>query len=141
MTRSNAPFAASSSRIASRTAAAVACGSHSSSSVTRWIARSSADRHRVAKLLLGLRRAERQHDGLAAVRLDEPDRLLDAALLVRADREAEVAGLDRLAVVGEDDVPAGHRHALDADEHPHERILVFSGSKIGVAPTTSTVTG
>ena len=29
---------------------------------------------------------------------------------------------------------------LTQQEHPHERILVFSGSKIGLAPTTSTVT-
>jgi hypothetical protein len=49
-----------------------------------------ADRHRVAQLLLGLGRPEREDDRLAAVRLDEPHRLLDAALLVRADREAEV---------------------------------------------------
>ena len=54
------------------------------------------------------------------MRLDEPDRLLDAALLVRADREAEVPGVDRLLVVGQDDPPAGHRHALHADEDLHD---------------------
>ena len=89
-----------------------------------------ADRHRVAQLLLGLGRAEGEHDGLAAVLLDEPHRLLDTALLVRADREAEVLRLDRLRVVGQHDPAAGHRHALDADEDLHERILAFSGSKV-----------
>ena len=102
-----------------------------------------ADRHRVAQLLLGLGRAEREHDGLAAVRLDEAHGLLDAALLVRADREAEVPRLDRLLVGGEHDPAARHGHALDADQdlHRHDRILVFSGSKIGVEPATATVTG
>ncbi len=100
-----------------------------------------AERHRVAELLLGLGRPEREDDRLAAVRLDQPDGLLDAALLVRADREAEVLRLDRLRVLGEDDLPARHRHPLDADEDPHDRILEFSGSKIGAEPATSTVTG
>ena len=49
-----------------------------------------AERHRVAELLLGFGRPEREDDRLAAVLLDEPHRLLDAALLVRADGEAEV---------------------------------------------------
>ena len=53
-----------------------------------------ADRHAVAELLLGLRRPEREHDDLAAARLDDPSGLLDRALLVRADREAEVARLE-----------------------------------------------
>ena len=100
-----------------------------------------AERQRVAELLLGLRRAEREDDRLAARRLDQPDRLLDAALLVRADREAEVLRLDRLLVGGEDDPPARHRHALHAGQDPHDRTLVFSGSKIGAEPTTSSVTG
>ena len=65
-----------------------------------------ADRHRVAKLLLRLGRAEGQHDDLAALRLHEPHRLLDAALLVRGDREAEVARLDRLLVRRQHDPPA-----------------------------------
>ena len=42
-----------------------------------------ADRHHVAQLLLGLGRPERQHGARAAVLLDQPDRLLGAALLVR----------------------------------------------------------
>ena len=75
-----------------------------------------AERHAVAELLLGLGRAERQHGRGASVGLDQPHRLLDAALLVRADREPEVAGLDRLLVGGEDDASAGHRHALHAAE-------------------------
>ena len=101
-----------------------------------------AERHRVAQLLLGLGRAERHHRRRAAVGLDDPHRLLDAALLVRADREAEVAGLDRALVLGEDDLAAGQRHALDADEDVHhDRMRLFSGSKIGVDPATATVTG
>ena len=100
-----------------------------------------AERHRVAELLLGLRGPEREDDGLAAVRLDQPDSLLDAALLVRADREPEVLRLDRLGVGGEDDLPSREWNPLDADENPHDRIRVFSGSKIGAEPTTSTVTG
>src|SRR4029079_2091063 len=97
--------------------------------------------HRAASLLSRLSRHQRQPDGLPAVRLDEPHGLLDTALLVRADREPEVPGLDRPVVVREHDRAAGHRHPFHADEDPHERILVFSGSKIGRAPTTSTVTG
>ena len=54
------------------------------------------DRHQVAQLLLGLGRSERQRDRLAAVGLDQPDRLLGAALLVRRHGEAEMARLDRL---------------------------------------------
>ena len=76
------------------------------------------------------------------MRLDDLHRLLDAALLVRADREAEVACLDRALVAGEDDLSAGERHALDADEDVHHDLMrAFSGSKIGVEPTTATVTG
>ena len=84
---------------------------------------------------------------LAAVLLHQPHRLLHAALLVRADREAEVARLDRLLVVGEDHPPAGERHALDADEDPHAGTAPaaftrsLSGSKSGVEPATATVTG
>ncbi len=100
-----------------------------------------ADRHAVAQLLLCFGRAERQHDRLAAVRLDDADGLLDRALLVRADREAEVPRLDRLFVGGEHDASAGDRHALDADENPHERILAFSGSNGAREPTMSTVAG
>ena len=57
----------------------------------------------------------------AALRLDDPDGLLDRALLVRADREAEVAGVDVLAVGGQEDPAAGRGHALDADEDVHRR--------------------
>ena len=101
-----------------------------------------AHRHRVAQLLERLGRAERQHDGLAAVRLDEADRLLDAALLVRADREPEVLRLERLLVGGQHHLAAGQGNALHADQDLHQdRILRFSGSKTGRGPTTSTVTG
>ena len=77
----------------------------------------------------------------AGVLLDQPYRLLDPTFLVGADREAEVLGLNREAVLGEDDPAAGHRHTLDADQSLHERILAFSGSNGAVAPTTATVTG
>ena len=82
----------------------------------------------------------------AALRLDDPDGLLDRALLVRADREAEEPGVDRLPVGGQDDPAAGRGHALDADEDVHRRvdqlrIRLFSGSNSGVAPATATVTG
>ncbi len=73
--------------------------------------------------------------------LDDPHGFLDGALLVRRDGEAEVQRADLLRVVGEHDLPAGDRDALDADEDLHERILALSGSKIGVEPTMSTVTG
>ena len=100
-----------------------------------------ADRQRVAQLLLGLRGAEREHGRAAAVGLGDADGLLDPALLVRTDREAEVAGLDRALVRGEDDLAAGDRHPLDADEDVHDRIRALSGSKSGVEPATATVTG
>ena len=109
--------------------------------------RSAPIARRVADLLLGLGRAEREHGRLAAVLLDEPHRLLHAALLVRADGEAEVARLDRLLVGGEHHLPAGERDALDADEDVHvstgsaARTRSLSGSKIGVEPATATVTG
>ena len=106
--------------------------------------RSMPDRHRVAELLARLGRPERQHDRLAAVRLDEPDGLLDPALLVRADREAEVPSSRSPAVVGEDDPAAGQRDALDADEDlssSRPDALVFSGSNSGRAPTTATSPG
>ena len=101
-----------------------------------------AQRHRVPQLLFGFRRPQGEDDRLAPVRLDEPDRLLDAALLVRADGEAEVPGLDRLRVVGR--ARSARRSSAPASRTTstlHDRILVFSGSKIGREPTTSTVTG
>ena len=76
-----------------------------------------------------------------SVLLDEPHRLLDAALLVRADGEAEVLRRDRLRVLGEDDLAAGQGNPLHAYEDAHERTREFSGSKIGVGPATATVTG
>ena len=54
-----------------------------------------ADRDREAQLFLGFGRPDREHGDVAAVRLDEPDRLLDRALLVRARREGEVPRVDR----------------------------------------------
>src|SRR5450759_524178 len=100
-----------------------------------------AERHRVAQLLDRLRRTERDHHRVTAIGLDEPDSLLDAALLVRAHRETEVARVDRPRVVCEYDAAAGDRHSLDRRENPHERMRKFSGSNSGVAPATATVTG
>src|SRR5205823_3200307 len=93
------------------------------------------------QLLFRLRGAQRDHDHLPTVRLDDPHGLLDAALLVRRDREAEVARLDRLLVVRQHHLPAGDRYALDRDHDPHARILAFSGSKTGVESWVATVTG
>jgi hypothetical protein len=53
------------------------------------------------------------------VLLDQTDGLLAATLLVRADREAEVARGDRALVVGEHDLPAGQRDAFDGHEDVH----------------------
>src|SRR5438093_1671591 len=82
-----------------------------------------ADRHRVPELLLGLGRSERQHRRGAALLLHDPYCLLDAALLVRADRVAEEARVDRLAVGREHDPAAGLGHALDAHEDVHRRVV------------------
>src|SRR6478735_7229729 len=99
------------------------------------------DRHAVAELFLRLGRAERQRYDLAALCLGDPHSLLDRALLVRRDREAEVLRLDRLLIDGEHHLPAGDRDALHTAKDPHERILSLSGSNGGREPTTSTETG
>src|SRR5581483_2261903 len=95
------------------------------------------DRHHVAQLLLGLGRPKGQHRARAAVLLDEADRLLDAALLVGADREAEMPGRDRPLVLGEGDLAAGQRHALYADENVHVAI----GSGAGWMSRTRALSG
>ena len=80
-----------SAAITSAIARAVACGSQSSPSASDAMADEhglgDADRDGVAQLLVGLGRADREHRDVAAVLLDEADRLLDRALLVRAGRE------------------------------------------------------
>ena len=102
-----------------------------------------ADRHRLAELVGRLVRPERQDRAGPAIRLDQPDRLLDRALLVRADREPEIARVDRLLVGGQGDLSGRRRDPLDADEDVHDqaRTRLLSGSNSGVEPTTSTVTG
>ena len=102
---------------------------------------------RVADLLLGLWRTQREHHGLAAVLFDQAHGLLDPALLVGADGEAQVACLQCARVCAENHPAARQRHPLDADEDPHVSTgsaaltRSLSGSKIGVEPATSTVTG
>ena len=58
-----------------------------------------------------------------------------------ADTPEARARLARLRALGKHHLPAGHRHALHADQDPHERILAFSASKIGLDPTAATVAG
>ena len=105
----------------------------------------NAERHRVPELLDRLRRAKRQNDRIALIRLDQADSLFDAALLVRAHREAEVLRVDGAGVVCEQDPPPGDRHSLDAGRDPHlssyDLMRVFSGSNSGAAPATATETG
>ena len=123
-------------------AAAVSTADHSPPSVCEQDRAVDADRHRLAQLVGRLLRPEGQDGARPALRLDDPDRLLDRALLVRADGEAEVAGVDRLLVGGQRDLAGGRRDALDADQDVHQaRTRAFSGSNSGVEPTTSTVTG
>ena len=62
-----------------------------------------AHRDRLPDLLVGLRRTEAQHRGAAAVLGDDANGLLDRALVVRAHREAQVAGVDLERVVGQVD--------------------------------------
>ena len=137
MTRSGASVA-----ITSCSASAVASGSQSEPSVSSRIARSAPSaRHS--------RSCSSASGGPSVSTVTEPP----PASTIRtasstphsscgADREAQVAGLERPLVGREHHLAAGQRHALDADEDVHhERMRVFSGSKIGVEPATATVTG
>src|SRR5262249_10308294 len=99
-------------------------------------------RDRVLELFDGLGRPEREHGRRRVVGGGDSDRLLDGALLVRADREPEVRGVDRPLVRRERDPRAGLGTPLDEDQDAHQqRTRVFSGSKSDRDPTTSTVTG
>ena len=76
---------------------------------------------RVAQLLLGLGRPERQHGRpcrRAPRRAARP--ASTRALLVRAGGEPEVGGVDRLPVGGDVDPRARRGHPLDADQDVHE---------------------
>jgi hypothetical protein len=75
------------------------------------------------------------------VLLDQPDRLLGAAFLVRADGEAEMPRRDRALVVCEDDLATRQGDALDADEDVPARTRALSGSNTGVESFVATVTG
>jgi hypothetical protein len=61
--------------------------------------------------------------GLAIGCLRHLDAELDRALLVRAQRVADVARVDCHPVVGQQDLTGHLRHALDADENVHHRHL------------------
>ena len=64
------------------------------------------------------------------------------ALLVRAQSESELVGVDRHAVVGQHDGATEGRVSLDAYANVHQlRIRSLVGSNNGVAPTRSTTTG
>ena len=98
-------------------------------------------RHGVAQLLNRLGRSEREHDRLTTPGFDDPHRLLDAAFLVRADREAEMSGLERPGIGRKHHLSAREGHPFDTDEDLHERMRAFSGSNRGREPATATVTG
>ena len=101
-------------------------------------------RHRVAQLLLGLGRAQRQHGRLATVLLDELRGCLDRALLVRRRGERKVGGVDVLPVGGDVDPRARSRHPLHAHQNSHAGSVFMrlsSGSNRGWLPTLATVTG
>ena len=97
----------------------------------------------VAQLLGRLGRTNGKHGDRSPSLFDNADRLFNGTLLVWTDREAELAYVDVQRVGGEDDACSHHGHALHTDQNVHVQLLTreFSGSKSGVAPTTSTVTG
>ena len=78
-----------------------------------------AQRQRAAQLLDRRLRAQGQHRDRAAQPLGDLHRLLDRALLVRADREPGHPGVDLLPVRGHRDLAAYGGDALDADEYLH----------------------
>src|SRR5439155_26560505 len=99
---------------------------------------------RLAQLIQRLWRPEAQHHRHSAAgppALDDAHRLLDATLLVWADRETEVARFERLPVGREHHLPACERHPLDADQDLHALTRRFSGSNRGVEPATASETG
>ena len=104
-----------------------------------------AERHAVAQLLLGLGRAERQHGRGSAARLDQAHGLLHPALLVRADREPQVAGVDRLLVGRQHD--RARRSSGRASRSTRMLSATRSGSacsrdrRSASAPAIATVTG
>ena len=66
---------------------------------------------------------------------------LDRTLLMWANHETKVLGIDGLAVFGKHNLGAGSRHPLNARENPHCFIRESSGSNRGWLPTTATFTG
>ena len=94
----------------------------------------------VEELLDGVVVSQR-HDGRGAPVGGDADRELDRALLVRARREAGVAPVDALGVLGEDDLARRVDDALDADQWVGHLMRSLDGSRSGVASTEPTVTG
>ena len=104
-----------------------------------------SDAGRVPQLLLGLRWSESEDGDLTAPGFGDPHGLLDGAFFVRAGREAQVGGVDPLAVLGDVDPSSGSRHPLNADKDLHgagqDFIRESAGSKIPPGPATATFTG
>ena len=104
-----------------------------------------ADAGRVPQLLLGLGWAESEDGDLTPPGFGYPYGLLDGAFLVGAGGEAQVGGVDSLAVVGEVDPGSGSRHPLNAYKDlpgaGQDFIRESAGSKIPPGPATATFTG
>ena len=101
-----------------------------------------ADRQALAQLLLGLRRTEREHDrprrrAASTIRTASSTPHSSCGLIVKPRWSVRIACSSSVSTI----FPPVMRHALHADQEPHERMRVFSGSKIGAEPTKSTVTG
>ena len=76
-------------------------------------------RRGVTQLFGRLRWTERQHRDRSTVLLHDAHRFFHGALLVRANGEAQLAGVDLLAVGVNHDLGADHGDAFDADENVH----------------------
>ena len=118
--RSNGPSAASSSPMARRSARApCAAGSQSGPSIgsSTTVPTPSDAAYRSCSSASGGPRVSAVTAPPCASTSCEPG--LERALLVRAHREPEVGGVDRLPVGGHVDAGPGRGHPLDADEDSH----------------------
>src|SRR6056297_2662174 len=101
-----------------------------------------ADCELLADLFLNAIGAEGDQRDRPAVFLLELDGSLNRALLMRAECEAELVGVDGHPVLGQHDCAAERGIALDANADFHQlTIRSLFGSNSGVAPTRSTTTG